>query len=83
MVKLLEALRQDLSQPLDDRRDEISEWLDLPAGRIKRRLGLPDAVAEDLHADDWPTQSRRARSVAALQPRQRPRSFGRDLGTLA
>jgi hypothetical protein len=50
MVKLLEALRQDLSQPLDDRWDEISEWLDLPAGRIKRRLGLPEAVAEDLHA---------------------------------
>src|SRR4051794_13751598 len=32
LVKLLEAQRQDLSLPLDDRWAEISKWLDKTAG---------------------------------------------------
>jgi hypothetical protein len=50
MVRLLEQQRQDTSLPLDDRWEEISGWLDLTAGQLRRRLGVPDALARDLVA---------------------------------
>jgi hypothetical protein len=50
MVRLLEHQRQDVSLPLDDRWEEISGWLDLPAGRLRKELGVPDALALDLEA---------------------------------
>jgi hypothetical protein len=50
MVKLVEAQRQDLSLPLDDRWAEISRWLDMTAGQLQGLLGVPDVVASDVRA---------------------------------
>jgi hypothetical protein len=50
MVRLLEQQRQDTSLPLDDRWDEIGRWLELTAGQLRARLGVPDAIARDLQA---------------------------------
>jgi hypothetical protein len=50
LVKLAEAQRQDLSLPLDERWAEISKWLDMTAGELRRLLAVPDVVAEDLRA---------------------------------
>lgn len=48
--RLLEQQRHDTSLPLDDRWEEISGWLDLTAGQLRARLGVPDEVARDLQA---------------------------------
>ena len=50
LVKLLEAERQDLSRPLDDRWEEISAWLGMTAGHLRKLLGVPEIVAKDLEA---------------------------------
>src|SRR4051794_17819987 len=50
LVRLLEAQRQDLSLPLDDRWAEISDWLDMTAGQLRRIMGVPEPVAADLQA---------------------------------
>jgi hypothetical protein len=50
LVKLVEAQRQDLSSPLDDRWSEISKWLDMTAGELQRLLAVPDVVAADVRA---------------------------------
>jgi hypothetical protein len=50
LVKLLEAQRQDLSLPLDDRWAEISKWLGMTAGQLQRLLGIPEVVAADVRA---------------------------------
>lgn len=50
LVKLVEAQRQDLSLPLDDRWAEISRWLDMTAGELRRLLAVPDVVANDVRA---------------------------------
>jgi hypothetical protein len=50
LVKLVEARRQDLSLPLDDRWAEISTWLGMTAGQLQPLLGVPDAVAADVRA---------------------------------
>lgn len=60
MVKFLEAQRQDLTLPLDDRWDEISTWLGKTAGQLRTLLGVPDVVATDwstrlADATAWPT----------------------------
>jgi hypothetical protein len=50
LVKLVEAQRQDLSLPLDDRWAEIATWLGMTAGRLQRLLGVPEVVASDVRA---------------------------------
>jgi hypothetical protein len=50
LVKLVEAQRQDLSLPLDDRWAEISKWLGMTAGELQPLLGVPDVVASDVRA---------------------------------
>jgi hypothetical protein len=50
LVKLVEAQRQDLSLPLDDRWAEISSWLGITAGQLQPLLGVPDVVASDVRA---------------------------------
>lgn len=50
LVKLVEAQRQELALPLDDRWDEISKWLGMTAGQLQPLLGVPDVVATDLRA---------------------------------
>jgi hypothetical protein len=50
LVKLVEAQRQDLSLPLDERWAEISNWLGMPAGQLRSLLGVPGVVAEDVSA---------------------------------
>jgi hypothetical protein len=49
MLKLLEAQQHDLAVPLEERWSEIERWLTkLTAGRAGRKLGVPEAVADDL-----------------------------------
>lgn len=50
LVKLVEAQRQDVSLPLDDRWAEISKWLDMTAGQLQPLLGVPEVVASDVRA---------------------------------
>jgi hypothetical protein len=50
LVKLLEAQHQDLSLPLDERWAEISKWLSMNAGELRKLLGVPSLVAADLKA---------------------------------
>lgn len=50
LVRLVEAQRQDLSLPLDDRWAEISSWLVVTAGTLQHLLGVPEVVASDLSA---------------------------------
>jgi hypothetical protein len=50
MLKLIEAQRHDVTVPLDDRWDDVKEWLKLPAGRAAGELGVPAPVAADLRA---------------------------------
>lgn len=50
LVKMMESQHQDLSLPLDDRWPEIAKWLDMTAGKLESRLGVPGVVASDVRA---------------------------------
>ena len=50
MVKLLEAQRQDMAIPLDERWPEIRTWLKASAGRTSGKLDVPEPIRKDLLA---------------------------------
>jgi hypothetical protein len=50
LVKLMEVKQQDLSLPLDDRWAEISSWIDMTAGQLHKRLGVPQVMSADVQA---------------------------------
>jgi hypothetical protein len=50
LVKMVEAQRQDLSLPLDERWAEISKWIDMTAGELRRLLAVPEVVATDVRS---------------------------------
>jgi hypothetical protein len=47
---IMERDPQDDSLPLDDRWAEISRWLEMTAGQLQSRLGVPGVVASDVRA---------------------------------
>lgn len=54
MAKLLEVQRFDVSQPLDDRWDEVLGFIMASAGRNAQHLRIPEDVATDIeHLIGW------------------------------
>src|SRR5260370_35426611 len=50
LVKLVEAQRQHLSLPLGERWAEVSTWIDMNAGELRKLLAVPDVVATDVRS---------------------------------